>query len=217
MFPRQSIKRPFGVNVFGSSSVRTQPDVVSLEFAVARLADHPRDAFRQAHEGAQSVHSALAQLHVTDVGSSRVTLSATHRFSGGEQRFVGYTAHVAFHVVLRDLERMEAVLTSIVDAGANEVSLVRLQTTRLKEIRAEARRSALEAAREKAVNYCQAAGVDLGPAVHIEDVDPDILELSRGEHRAAVTQSDDEEPVKAFDPGSIVVAAAVMVAFEIAR
>jgi uncharacterized protein YggE len=219
MFPKQSIKRPFGISVFGSSIVRTEPDIASLTFAVSRLADHPKDAFRQAHEGAQGVHSALAQLNVTDVGSSHITLSQTFRFTGGEQRAVGYTAKVTFHVLLRDLERMEAVLSSVVDAGANEVSSVRLQTTRLKGIRAEARRGALEAAREKAANYCQAAGVDLGPVVHIEDINPDLLEMTRGEHghSANVAHIDDEEPVKALDPGSIVVAAAVLVAFEIAR
>jgi uncharacterized protein len=217
MYPTQSIERPFGVNVFGSSIVRVEPDIASLTFAVTRLADHPKDAFRQAREGAQSVHAALAQLKVSDVGSSRITLSQTFRFTGGEERFIGYTAMVTFHALLRDLERMEAVLSGVVDAGANEVHSVQLQTSRLKEIRAEARQSALEAAREKAINYCKAAGMGLGPVIHIEDLNPDVLKMARGEHRPNEIQPDDEEPLKAFDPGSIVVAATVMVAFEMTR
>ena len=207
MFPKQSIERPFGINVFGSSIARIAPDIASLKFAVARLADHPKDAFREAREGAQSVRAALVQLDISDVGSSRVTLSQTFR----------YTGRVAFHVLLHDLERMEAVLSGIVDAGANEVDSVQLQTSRLKEVRAEARQRALEAAREKAVIYCQSAGVTLGPVVHIEDLNPDMLEMARSGHRMHETQPDDEEPLIAFDPGSIVVAAAVMVAFEIGR
>ncbi|MCI0624977.1 MAG: SIMPL domain-containing protein [Acidobacteria bacterium] len=217
MYPTQSIERPFGINVFGSSVARIEPDIASLKFAVARLADHPKDAFREAREGAQSVRATLAQLGVSDVGSSRITLSQTFRYTGSEQRFVGYTAKVAFHVLLHDPDRMEAVLSGVVDAGANEVNSVHLQTSRLKEIRAEARQRALEAAREKAINYCKAAEVALGPVVHIEDLNPDILEMARGEHRMREAQPDDEEPLKAFDPGSIVVAAAVMVAFEIGR
>ncbi len=217
MYPTQSIERPFGINVFGSSVARIEPDIASLKFGVVRLADHPKDAFREAREGAQSVRAALAQLSIHDVGSSRVTLSQTFRYTGGEQRFVGYTARVTFHVLLHDLDRMEAVLSGVVDAGANEVDSVQLQTSHLKEIRAEARQRALEAAREKAINYCRAAGVTLGPVVHIEDLNPDILEMAKGEHRMRETQPDDEEPLKAFDPGSIVVAAAVMVGFEIGR
>ena len=217
MFPKQSIERPFGINVFGSSIARIEPDIASLKFAVARLADHPKDAFREAREGAQSVRAALVQLGISDVGSSRVTLSQTFRYTGNEQRFVGYTARVAFHVLLRDLESMEAVLSGVVDAGANEIDSVQLQTSRLKEVRAEARQRALEAAREKAVIYCQSAGVTLGPVVHIEDLNPDMLEMARSGHKMRETQPDEEEPLTAFDPGSIVVAAAVMVAFEIGR
>jgi hypothetical protein len=217
MYPTQSIERPFGISVFGSSRVRIEPDIASLGFAVARLADHPKGAFQQAREGAQSVRAYLAQLAIDDIGSSRVTLAQTFRYIGGEQQFVGYTARVAFHVLLHDLERMEAVLSGVVDAGANEVSSVELQTTRLKEIRAEARQRAVAAAREKAMNYCNAAGVELGPVIHIEDVNPDMLEMAGERHMAREMQPDDEGTFTAFDPGSIVVGAAVIVAFEIGQ
>ncbi len=217
MYPTQSIERPFGINVFGSSRVRIGPDIASLGFAVARLASHPKDAFQEARAGAQSVHAFLAQLGLDDIGSSRVTLAQTFRYTEGEQRFVGYTARVAFHVLLHDLDRMEAVLSGVVDAGANEVNSVELQTSRLKEVRADARQRAVEAAREKALNYCKAAGVSLGPVVHIEDVNPDTLEMGRSGHMARETQPDDEGALRAFDPGSIVVGAAVLVAFEFAR
>ncbi len=218
MFPQQYIERPFGISVFGSSVMRIEPDIASLEFAVTRLAEHPRDAFREAHDGAQSVQAALSRLKVGDVGSSRVTLSQTYAGYGNDRRFIGYTAEVAFRVLLHDLELLEAVLSSVVDAGANEVKSVRLQTTRLKEIRAQVRQRALEAAREKAINYCNAANVSLGPVIHIEDLNPDLpSDELRGGHVTAEAQPDDEEPPKAFDPGSIPVTAAVMLAFEIGR
>ena len=47
-------------------------------------------------------------------------------------------------------------------AGANELTSVTFQTTRLKEVRADARRRAVAAAREKAELYCSAAGVSAG-------------------------------------------------------
>ena len=214
----QAIERPFGISVFGSSITRIEPDMVSLKFAVSRLAQHPKEAFRDAHNGTQNIRAFLAQSEISDVSTSRVTLSQTFRYTGNESRFVGYTAKIAFHVLLRDLERMEDVLSGVVDAGANEISSVDFQTSRLKEVRADARRRAVAAAREKAENYCAAAGLTLGPVIHIEDVNPETLRGREGHMtRDIEPDADDTQPMRAFDPGSIIVGGAVRVAFEIGR
>ncbi len=151
------------------------------------------------------------------MSTSRVSVSQTFRHTGGEQRFVGYTARIAFHVLLHDLDRMEDLVAGVVDAGANEVSTVEFQTTKLKEHRAEARRRAVAAAREKAENYCRAADVALGPVIHIEDVNPEMLQGREGSHVMREIEPDDTQPIRAFDPGSIIVGGAVRVAFEIGR
>ena len=109
---------------------------------------------------------------------------------------------------------MEEVLAGSVDACVNEITSVDFQTTRLKEIRADARKRAVEAAREKAENYCAAAGVCLGRIIHIEDVNPDTLQSGEGHGMREITPEEDGE-IQAFDPGSITVRAAVRLAFEI--
>jgi uncharacterized protein len=221
MYPTQAVERPFGISVFGSSIMHTEPDAASLKFAVSRLEQNPKDSFRKAREAAKGIRAYLAQVGFTEVGSSRIALSQEFRFTGGEQRFVGYVARVSFHLLLRDLDQMEEVLSGVIDAGANEISAVEFQTSRLKEIRQEVRRQAVAAAREKAENYCQAANVTLGPVIHIEDINPDILESVRASHLSRETQQpiqpDDEGPLRAFNPGSITVGAAVVVAFELGR
>ena len=211
----QAVPHPFGVSVFGSSVVRIEPDLASFKFAVARLEQHPRDSFANAHTAAKSVREYLAKVGLKDIELSRVTLAPEFRFVSGEQRFVGYTARVSFHVLFHDLDQMEEVIAGVIDAGANEIKAVEFQTSRLKEIRAAARRRAIEAAREKAENYCQSAGVELGRVLHIEDVNPDVLGGTREGHVLREVPPDDEGPLQAFDPGSITVGAAVMVAFEL--
>ena len=70
--------------------------------------------------------------------------------------------------------------------------------------------------REKAQIYCEAAGVHLGNVLHIEDLNPDTLRGSEG-HVIREPQIDDEGPMRAFDPGSIVIGAAVQVAFRMSE
>jgi uncharacterized protein YggE len=205
-----------GVKVFGSAVLRVEPDVAALQFAVSRQAKNPRDAFKETHTAVKALRAYLAKTGTAgDVAASRVTLSRTFEYINGRQQPTGYSARVAFNVILSDLAQMEELLAGVVDAGANEIDAVEFRTTRLKEHRAEARRRAVAAGREKAENYCRAAGVGLGPVVNIEDVSPEVLRGSGEGHTSRETSSD-EGPDRAFAPGSIVVGAAVSRVYAVA-
>ena len=210
----QLIHNPFGITVFGSSLIRVEPDLVSLHFSVKRLQKKPQNAFSDVKKSAQKVRKFLKQAEVPDVNSSRVTIEQSFRYKANEHQFVGYTATINFHVLLHKLDKMESILSGIIDAGVNQVSNVNYQTTRLKELRADARRRAVEAAQEKAINYCSAAGVSLGEIIHIDDVNPDTLRKREG-HVVSEIQPDDSDDNHAFNPGSITIGGAVKIAFKL--
>jgi uncharacterized protein YggE len=215
MAPVQAVQNPFGITVFGSSIVRTSPDVVTLSFAVSRLAPKPAHAFQEVRAATQIVRAYLSQAKLDDVGSSHIRLSESYNYSANKRQFEGYLAKVAFTVILRDMARLEDIIVGIVEAGVNEITSTEFQTTRLKELRMSARQQAIVAAREKAAVYCAAAGVSLGEVVHIEDVNPDSLRGGEG-HGSREMPLDDDSPIQAFDPGSIVVGGAVLVSFSLA-
>lgn len=214
MQSEQPIITPFGVSVFGSAIVRVVPDVVVLRFSVSQLKPHPKEAFQAVRESAQLIQAFLSKAQIKDAGSSHISLRADYRYRQNEQQFAGYLTTVEFRVIISDLTRVEEILSGVIDAGANHIISVDFQTTQLKEIRAEARRQAIIAAREKAEVYCKAAGVELGEVIHIEDLNPDQLQRFQG-HTRLETPLEDESEAKAFDPGSIVIAGTVMVAYKI--
>jgi uncharacterized protein YggE len=212
----QSIHSPLGITVFGSSLIRVSPDIATLNFSVSHLADHPKDAFRLTHERVQAVRNYLSQTQVEEVSTSRIALEESYRNVKGEYKFVGYEAQVQFNVLLKTLDRIKEILVGIIDAGVNKLTDVRYGTTQLRTLRAEARRQAVGAAREKAQIYSEEADVPLGRVLHLEDINPDRLNSLEGLHgRHTEKPMDDEGPLKAFDPGSIVVSGAVMMTFEI--
>ena len=89
------------------------------------------------------------------------------------------------------------------------------QTTRLKDVRADARRQAILAAREKAEVYASAAGISLGHVIGIEDVNPEVLSGRSESHVKRELSTDDPGEQKAIDPGAITVGAAVTVMIAI--
>src|SRR5262245_30057129 len=118
-----------GVKVFGSAILRVEPDVASLQFAVSRQAKQPRDAFLETHKAVKGVRAYLVKAGAAgDVAASRINLSRTFEYTSGRQQPTGYSARIAFNVLLSDLDRMEELLVGVVDAGANEIDAVDFRT-----------------------------------------------------------------------------------------
>jgi uncharacterized protein len=215
MYSDQAIQRPFGVSVFGSSSVRAAPDWVLVQFNVSCLAQQPKEAIKRMRESAQKIIAFAAKQLEIELKASRMTMESTHTYSGNDRKLLGYTAKIGYMLTSKDLEAVESLLIGLVDAGANEISKVTYQTSHLKEKRAEARRNAVVAARDKATNYCAAAGIELGPVLHIEDVNPDTLDDRYGHRAPPEPMVEDTTTSGVLDPGLIEIKAAVMVAFAI--
>ena len=213
MFVNQSIQRPQGINVFGSHLIRTEPDYASLRFSVAATAERPADSLAEASAAVDRVHEVLREAEVAeaDVQSSRVTLELAFEGYADERRAVGYQATRSFQVFARDLSGIEPLLIALVDAGAGLIHSVSYKTSELLRLRAQAREGAVRAARGKAEAYASAAGVKVGRAIHIEDVNPD--EMSRRSHAPDVSLGGHSDG--AAGAGSIVIAGAVMVCFSI--
>ncbi|MCI0709959.1 MAG: SIMPL domain-containing protein [Chloroflexi bacterium] len=208
---QQAISNPLGINVFGSALIRVEPDIAALSFGVFSRDDKPAIALQATRNRAQQVQSYLNKTGIQEVSTTRISLQTHYEYG----KFAGYNARVEFIVLLTDLTRVEEILVGTVDAGANSINNTTFQTSRLKELRAEARRRAVEAAREKAENYCKAAGVTLGDVLHIEDVNPDTLRGFEGHSMREEPAIDENEPLRAFSAGSIVVRGAVMMTYSI--
>ena len=164
------------------------------------------------------MRSCVRSLAIADSDVAASDTSLSEAFEGDYQRRtkVGYQGSVKFHVLLRDLTTLEALLSGVVDAGADTIISVHAQTSRLVELRRQARQRAVRSARAKAEDLATAAGATLGAVLHIEDINPEVLtqrghapDLDLSEHDAEVAVS------TAHDPGSITIAAAVMTCFAI--
>jgi uncharacterized protein len=217
MYVNQSIQRPQGVNVFGSCLIRVEPDYASLRFSVSSVCPEPREALEQTRGAAERAREVLARHEVAgrDIRASHVTLSQWYVGQGEARNAVGYRAQIGYQVMLRELADVEPLLLDVVAAGAREIEGVSYKSSRLREIRNEARAGAVAAARAKAEVYASAASLRVGKALHIEDVNPD--DLSRRSHLPDVdlADSDDADAPRGEAAGSIVVAGAVMACFAL--
>jgi len=210
------------ISVFGSHTMRVEPDMVSLKFSISQDEKKAKDAIREARKLVSTVQSYLTRAQVNNVGVSHIHLGQHYVSKLSGHRPDGYTATFRFHVILNDINRFEDILVGLVDTDVNNIQSVDFQTSKLKEVRMQARQQAIHAAREKAQIYCDAANVELGKVIQIDDQNPDMLQnAQRFQGHTPQPQPldsgyiDDVFDVQAINPASIVVSAAVKVVFEL--
>ncbi|HEX2875779.1 MAG TPA: SIMPL domain-containing protein [Polyangiaceae bacterium] len=82
-----------------------------------------------------------------------------------------YTATNSVEVTIRNLDAAGKVLSAATGAGANQLYGVRFEIEDPSALQADARKKAVEDARARAEKLAQLAGVKLGPAVSITELD----------------------------------------------
>lgn len=207
----QSIDAPWGVSVFGAASVDAAPDLARLRVAISQTKNKPGEAFAATRNGVNRIREVLRGHEVPEdaVSTSRLNLSSQWSY-GNERTFLGYECTASFVIELRELDILEAVLIDVVDAGANEVKGVEFDVRTKRELRARARTAAVAAAREKAALYAEAAGAQLGPVIHIKDVDAEHVQNYRGHsgHQGGGGEGD-------LTPGKVTVSAGVLLGLSL--
>lgn len=212
----QMIEHPWGVVAYGAASVKGLPDLVRIRFKIIRLESTPSAAFEAASIAVGDVRGVLRSRGIADaaVDGSRLDLKTMWTFPAGARTFVGYQCQAAFAVESTDLDTVQPLLVELVAAGANEIEAVDFDVSAKRELRADARRKAVAAARAKAELYAEAAGVRLGPVLHIDDVDPDHVGTERyRSHGSTPGGAADQD----LAPGHVVVSAAVVIGYSLAR
>ena len=215
MLLRQDHKQE-GITCFGSAVVRVAPDFASMTIEVGNVDGNPKAAFSKTKETAKKLNMFLQAWEKIDSRSSNISLQDEQEYVNNRWKRVGYRASIQFHVVIKDITQVEEVLSGAVETGVDRIVSFSFGTSALKEHRAFARRNAIEAAIDKAKNYCKAANVELGEIIRIEDINPDFTSPYRESHVQNQFQSNDlSESSQAIDPGAIPVNGAVQVTFKI--
>ena len=204
-----------GIVCFGSALIRVDPDFASLTFEIGVVNKNPQNAFSKAKEISKQLNKVLQSWEKVESRSSNLRLSEEKEHSSGAWRRIGYRASIQTNVVIRDLSKVEEIISAAIDVGAHNINSFSFGTSSLKDYRAHARRNAIEAAIEKAENYCIAANVELGKVIGIEDVNPERTNSYGESHLANQSDGGIVEDATAIDPGAISVHGAVRETFEL--
>jgi uncharacterized protein YggE len=175
----------------------------------------PDKAFQEAGAAVARLREVLRGHGIPDasVSGSRLRLSSDHDGYGSDRKFLGYRCTASYVIETEALDGLQQLIVDAVDAGAHQIDSVGFDVHDKPALRDEARRKAVAAARRKAEVYTGAAGVRLGPVVHIQDVDSESYEFRqyRGHGGGGGSSAGD------LAPGMVEVSAGVVLGFALGR
>jgi uncharacterized protein YggE len=191
------------ITVVGVGSATTTPDRATFAFGVVSRATTATRALAVNAAAIAKVVAALkaAGVAASDIQTTQVELAP--RFKNGAA--VSYTAASSVRATVRALDRAGAVVDAAVAAGANQVFGPALEPSDADAAYRKALREAVANARAKAQVLAEAAGLTLGPIVHVE-------ETGEGEPASATAA-----PVAGgLEPGTQAIPASATLTFAVA-
>lgn len=185
-----------GVTVQATGTAEVVPDSVALAFSVTALDESNEDAVRQVAELADKARESLRESGIDDdeIASRTVTTFPEYQYDAdGKQSLVGYRATQSFDVDIDDAENAGSVVDALVVAVGNglQIESVTPEVGDNEDALEAARESAIRNAREKADDYADLLGVDLGDVQSVVEVTSPVTFQPR-----AVSESADASMAK---------------------
>jgi uncharacterized protein YggE len=204
-------KRTVNVNGFGRASV--SPDVVRLDLRVGHDAADVAAALAGAATGIAKVGAVVRDHGVADADIRTLDAGVNQRWDNTGVA-VGFTAQQRLAVTVRRLEAVGEVLEAAAAAVGNAllVDQVRLDVSDRTEALRRARDAAFADARDKAQQYAELAGAELGAVLGVAEAGAAPVGARRMMPMAAAADAMGDMPVEG---GDLDVGASVTVTWEL--
>src|SRR5216683_7425419 len=148
------------VSVTGDAEVKVIPNQVLLSLGV-ETRDRNLAPAKAKNDGAvRSVLNGIGRFQIDPTDIQTDVIRVDIRYNGSVETVVDhYVVEKSIAITLKDVSKFEALLSAVLEAGANHIYDVEFMTTELRKYRDQARALAAKAAIEKANDLADAAGV----------------------------------------------------------
>jgi hypothetical protein len=206
--------RPRLITVTGDAEVRVPPDEVILTLGVETW--HKDLGIAKSHND-ERIKKVMALAKKYDIAPGnvwidRISIEPCYKDRDVRADIIGYDVLKTVVLIVRDLSRLDDLISSVLKAGANYIYGVQFRTTKLRDFRDQARALALKAAKEKAKDMAKELGQKIGEPYTIieEDYERDTALKAKQVSGADLTEAE-----RSIALGQISVSASVRVSFEL--
>lgn len=204
------------LSVSAEAEASRAPDVANLSAGVVTQAADANSAMRANAALMAKVMAAVRAAGVPgrDVQTSGISLNPQYRYGEGQAPAItGYQASNSVNVRVRDIARLGQVIDALVASGANQVNGPSFEIDEPEAVQDEARRLALDKARQRAEMYAKALGLRVRRIVSISEGGGSAPPMPMMMKAMAM----DQQEATPVAPGESTLRAGVDVVFDLGR
>lgn len=201
------------LKVTGSASVSLKADYARVTVGVRTVAETIDAASAENGAAIRAVIAALQEAGVVeeDIATSNYSVSAEYDYSTGVQQLSGYSVTNQLSVIIRDMDHIGSILDQATKAGANSIYNIEFLSTASAQAQDEATAHAVQDAIRKAALLANAAGLEAGNILSIEEATTGFVVASRTYDSLAQTKA----ASNVILPDQMTVSASVTIVFEL--
>ncbi|PKN88171.1 MAG: hypothetical protein CVU46_01845 [Chloroflexi bacterium HGW-Chloroflexi-8] len=158
------------ISVSGTGEVYLVPDIAYVYVGTRSQAADVGTALSDNNKQAQSISTVLSGLGLDpkDIQTIAFNVYPMQNYDqNGQPLEMQYVVENTVYVKVRDLAKLGEMLDAVVKGGANQINGISFDVQDRKTAETEARRLAIENAKERATEIANAAGVELGELMNI--------------------------------------------------
>ncbi|TKB44125.1 SIMPL domain-containing protein [Thalassotalea mangrovi] len=161
------------ISITGSASLTTIPDLAVIELNVESVKDTSFDAKRDVDLKVNNFLKGLPDFNISnkDVSASNIVTEPNIDYSDeGEPLVNGYVASRTLKVTLSQLKDLNKLLNFALSAELNEIEDIVLKSTKANSLRKEAKKLAIQDAKDRANELAEAFDSQLGKIYSINEM-----------------------------------------------
>ena len=159
------------ITVTGEAVVKVTPDKVTILLGVETWDKEIQKAKQKNNDLVNKTLKAIKKAGVKEKNLQTDHLSIEPRYKSGYSKkdFIGYFVRNTISATLTQPDKLETLITGVLTAGVTHIHGITFATTQLKKHREQARKLALEAAREKGEKMAAVFGKKIGDPIQISE------------------------------------------------
>jgi uncharacterized protein YggE len=159
------------ITVNGTAVVKVQPDQILITFGIETWDKNIIAAKQKNNEIMKKAIVVIKESGILDKDIQTDYLSIEPRYDNNYEKknFIGYFVRNTFVVTVAEPDKVENLVTGVLQSGVNYIHSINFQTTEFKKYREQARELALNAAKEKAEKMAATLDQLIGNPIQISE------------------------------------------------
>ncbi|WP_121667956.1 SIMPL domain-containing protein [Mesonia aquimarina] len=157
-----------GINVTGKGSVNVVPDQVIINVRSEYSGNSANTVKDEVDADINEVIKFLKQEGVAEknIQTEYIHLGKAYHHQLNKYEFRAYQS---LSILLEDINDYEKIMDGLMSSGINAINSVSFESSKEEQLKAEARKKAIENARSKAEEYAKALGQSVGKAFYVSE------------------------------------------------